>query len=601
VTNPKDSIDDVLASATDEELARIENGEEPHVVVAARRAQEIERQRVQGISDDGSTPFDELLMRLAIADSMLSRRVDDATAVVQWENGAVLVVARGVRERARSLAPLAKELIPSGLVVVIVDGDAADVKAMQGVMPSVVVTRVHVLCAPRGVVSAEDARALGKHPARAPLTSTVRPHVDDYEQHVAASEATLESNARFAAVLARQKPVATAVLAVCIAIVYAAEVWLGALEFSPMLLRMGALHAESVRQGEVWRLLTVALLHGSVVHVVFNTFVLVMLGRSLERLLGTSRFTILFMASVLGGALLSIQFLGDRQGVGASGGIWGLLAAEAMLVFVRKDVMSPLVLARARTTTKQALIINALYSLQPNVDWAAHAGGAVVGALLVGSGILLVGVPRFADRATHTLKEPLSLKLVALSFTALLVAAGVTAAVVGDPLALRASPPLVSTLTDPLDITLELPRGMRVGVEKDGESTALIVGEILRDGLVLIVAGARYSTPLDTAAQTAEVEGVRAAFATGLPGSTWVGAVEVVDVRDAGTLVISRQRYENGVPAVRVMRISADLFVVVTITHFATLPFDAEALAKAIAMTAKPRAAESADEKAVEN
>jgi len=601
VTTRDDSVDEMLTRATDEELSRIASGEDPQVVFAARRAAEREQARAAPLTLSAPSDFDALFMRLVVADSILSRRVDAETALVQWENGAALVVARGVAERAKSLVPLAKELIPSGLVVIVIDGDAVDVKAMQGVLPSVVVKRVQVVCAPRGVVTENDARALRKHPAHAALTSVLVPDVETFQKHAAAASATVEAQGAFFASLAQRKPVATYTFAALVALLFGAEHLLGALEFPPMMLRMGALHAESVREGEVWRLLTVALLHGSLMHVIFNTYVFILLGRSLERLLGTSRFTILFLLSVLGGSLLSMQFLGDRQSVGASGGVWGLLAAEAMLVFVRKSFMSPLVLARARATTMQALVLNILYSFQPNVDWAAHAGGGLVGALLVGSGLLLTGVPHFAERAKTVLSEPPSLKVVALGLVTLLIGAGACAALVGDPLALRTAPPLVSTSTEPLGIVFDAPRGVRVDVQKDGESNIAVVGEILRDGFVMVVVGDPHVPPLDGASLTTEIESVRAAFEQGLPGTTLIGAVEVEQKENADAFVISRQRYENGVPSVRVLRINREVFVIVTITHFASLPFDAEALARAVASTAVPRIGAASERAPVEN
>ena len=43
------------------------------------------------------------------------------------------------------------------------------------------------------------------------------------------------------------------------------------------------------------------------------------------------------------------------------------------------------------------LTINILNSFRPQVDWAAHLGGGVIGGLLLLTGILSIGLPRLAE------------------------------------------------------------------------------------------------------------------------------------------------------------------------------------------------------------
>ena len=124
---------------------------------------------------------------------------------------------------------------------------------------------------------------------------------------------------------------------------------------------------------EWWRLITSAFLHGGWLHIAFNMYVLYALGPSLERLLGHSRYLVLYLMAALGGAVCSYAFSDVMTvSVGASGAIFGLMGA--LVVAGRKlryDITQVLIL----------LAVNfAIGFLAPGVDWKAHIGGLVVGA-----------------------------------------------------------------------------------------------------------------------------------------------------------------------------------------------------------------------------
>jgi membrane associated rhomboid family serine protease len=125
--------------------------------------------------------------------------------------------------------------------------------------------------------------------------------------------------------------------------------------------------------GEWWRVFTSAFLHGDERHIAINMLVLFFLGSTLERILGHTRFTVLYLLSALGGSVASYWFL-DLQtvSVGASGAIFGLMGA--LIVAGR----------RLRYDVKQVLFLLAVFVaigfFSPGVDWRAHFGGLVVGA-----------------------------------------------------------------------------------------------------------------------------------------------------------------------------------------------------------------------------
>jgi membrane associated rhomboid family serine protease len=127
--------------------------------------------------------------------------------------------------------------------------------------------------------------------------------------------------------------------------------------------------------GEWWRLLTAAFLHGSFLHIAFNMYVLFALGPTLERILGHGRYLTLYVLSALGGGVASYVFSDLRTvSVGASGAIFGLMGA--LIVAGRRlryDITQVVIL----------LAINvAIGFFSPGVDWRAHFGGLVIGALV---------------------------------------------------------------------------------------------------------------------------------------------------------------------------------------------------------------------------
>ena len=125
--------------------------------------------------------------------------------------------------------------------------------------------------------------------------------------------------------------------------------------------------------GEWYRLLTAAFLHGSILHILFNMYVLYALGPTLERVLGHARFLLLYVLAALGGSVASYAFSDVRTlSVGASGAIFGLMGALVVAGRrLRYDVTQVLIL----------LGVNVVIGfLAPGVDWRAHLGGLVTGA-----------------------------------------------------------------------------------------------------------------------------------------------------------------------------------------------------------------------------
>jgi membrane associated rhomboid family serine protease len=137
---------------------------------------------------------------------------------------------------------------------------------------------------------------------------------------------------------------------------------------------------------EWWRLASAAFLHGGWMHLAFNMYVLYALGPTLERIMGHSRYLILYVLAALGGGVASYVFSPmNTVSVGASGAIFGLMGA--LVVAGRRlkyDITQVLFL----------LGINVVIGfLSPGVDWRAHLGGLVTGALV--AALFVMPKPRY--------------------------------------------------------------------------------------------------------------------------------------------------------------------------------------------------------------
>jgi membrane associated rhomboid family serine protease len=85
-----------------------------------------------------------------------------------------------------------------------------------------------------------------------------------------------------------------------------------------------------------WQLVSYAFLHGSIPHIFLNMFGVYMFGSELERTLGPKRYATLYFSSVIVAALAQIAINSYLRPspyptLGASGGLFGLLIAFAML------------------------------------------------------------------------------------------------------------------------------------------------------------------------------------------------------------------------------------------------------------------------------
>lgn len=128
-----------------------------------------------------------------------------------------------------------------------------------------------------------------------------------------------------------------------------------------------------------WRLLSYALVHGNLVHVGFNLWVLLDIGRIVEARRGAGYLLAAFaFGTAMGAFLTGTQSAGPLLLVGASGGVLGVAGALLADVSRSRQPADRQLLG----SLLQWMVLIAFISLAiPNVSWWGHVGGVLGGAL----------------------------------------------------------------------------------------------------------------------------------------------------------------------------------------------------------------------------
>jgi rhomboid protease GluP len=186
--------------------------------------------------------------------------------------------------------------------------------------------------------------------------------------------------------------------------------------FNSKLITWGGLQPlEIALHGEYYRLITATFLHGGLLHVALNMYVLWLLGSMIEPALGSGRFTAVYFISGLTASATSYWLGSPLQiGVGASGAIFGLLGAWLAFSFRRRQT------AWGAAQFRWALMwigINFFLGLSfSGVDNFAHLGGLVGGAA---AGALVEGVGPVQSRRAVTIGGLIGIVVISLLIVAM--------------------------------------------------------------------------------------------------------------------------------------------------------------------------------------
>jgi len=178
-----------------------------------------------------------------------------------------------------------------------------------------------------------------------------------------------------------------------------------------------ALFGPAVAAGEYWRLITGGFLHGGILHLAFNMYALWWLGQVLEPALGRARYLALYFTSLLAGSFGALLLQPNAITVGASGAVFGLMAAAFVFQRVRGGV-DPM----AGGIGPVLLLNLGITFLIPGISIGGHLGG------LAGGAVAALAIERLGQRRG----VPTTVALLACAAVAALAVAGAIAVADGQ-------------------------------------------------------------------------------------------------------------------------------------------------------------------------
>jgi rhomboid protease GluP len=127
--------------------------------------------------------------------------------------------------------------------------------------------------------------------------------------------------------------------------------------------------------GQWWRLVTAGFLHGGLLHILMNSWVLFDLGAQVEAIYGASRMWVIYFVATVAGFYASAVF-NPGISIGASAGLCGLIGAMIALGVRHRNPAGKAIRGMYIRWAVYTLIWGLLF---PAVDNYAHIGGMVAG------------------------------------------------------------------------------------------------------------------------------------------------------------------------------------------------------------------------------
>jgi membrane associated rhomboid family serine protease len=135
------------------------------------------------------------------------------------------------------------------------------------------------------------------------------------------------------------------------------------------------LASEGVAHGQWWRIVSGGFLHANFLHILFNMYVLYLLGQMLEPAIGHLRFALVYAVSLVAGSLGALLLTPHAFTVGASGAVFGMMGAAAVEMRARRIPIM-------QSGVGVLILVNLALSLTiSGISIGGHLGGLIGGAL----------------------------------------------------------------------------------------------------------------------------------------------------------------------------------------------------------------------------
>jgi membrane associated rhomboid family serine protease len=190
----------------------------------------------------------------------------------------------------------------------------------------------------------------------------------------------------------------------------------GSLSGGGTVIHDAGLSGPDVANGDWWRVISGGFLHAGFLHLLLNMYVLYIAGSILEPGIGTPRFLGIYFVSLIAGSLGALIADPNSLTVGASGAIFGLMAAVV-------------VIARGRGVEQLAsqfglfIVLNLVLTFSiSGISVGGHIGGLIGGA--VAAGLVLLVERQMSGRAGFGLEVAGIVLMIAATFAGALAVAG---------------------------------------------------------------------------------------------------------------------------------------------------------------------------------
>lgn len=140
-----------------------------------------------------------------------------------------------------------------------------------------------------------------------------------------------------------------------------------------------------------WRLIMATFLHGGLLHLAFNMWVLMDIGPQVEELYGSARYLFIYVLTGIGAYIVS-GLIGRHVSVGGSGSLLGLIGVMLAMTMGHKTAAMQLLRSQL---IRWLVYIGVLGIMMSGTDNFAHAGGLISGFLL---GRVMVTRPPMSDQ-----------------------------------------------------------------------------------------------------------------------------------------------------------------------------------------------------------
>lgn len=144
----------------------------------------------------------------------------------------------------------------------------------------------------------------------------------------------------------------------------------------------GAVNGELLLRGQWWRLLTCCFVHVGLMHLFMNMYALWILGPIHERLWGRARYLAIYLIAGLAGSCAAMFRHPDTTLAGASGCIWGLIAAQLVWITMNRSYLPREIVSDWTRALLTTIALNAVISFMPGISAEGHFGGGAAGAVV---------------------------------------------------------------------------------------------------------------------------------------------------------------------------------------------------------------------------